>query len=66
MNMPSRNSGRILMLRKMIMANRRRRLMLENGVALMLANYQLAVKVILLTAMMLISGHNIINNRYRL
>ena len=56
MNMPSRNSGRILMLRKMIMANRRRRKMLENGIALMLKNYQLAVKGILLTAMMLISG----------
>ena len=44
MNTPSRNSGRILMLRKMIMANRRRRKMLESGIALMLTNYKLAVK----------------------
>ena len=44
MNTPSRNSGRILMLRKMTMANRRRRKMLESGIALMLRNYQLAVK----------------------
>ena len=65
MNMPSRNSGRILMLRKMIMANHRRRKMLENGIALMLTSYELAVKSILLTAMMLISGHNITNDRHR-
>ena len=65
MNMTSRNSGRILMLRKMIMANRKQRKMLENGIALMLTNNQLAVKVILLTAMMSISGHNIINNCQR-
>ena len=63
-NMPSRNNERILMLRKMIMANRRRRKMLENGIALMLTNYQVAVKGILLTARKLISGHNMTNDRH--
>ena len=42
----SRNSGLIVMPEKMIIAYRRRGKMLENGVALMITNYQLVVNIV--------------------